>query len=147
MTSRFGPRPLRAHFGLLAPILLLFAFPAGAQRATNDPVALIAKMEGLYRSAASFQGTITTRRSGKDPRRQGVFLHRNAGCALQGAESHFRQSTVYRNRRSGADESAVGAVCRRRQIALRLSAVCERVRAAARLAPHRADPDCGPLPD
>ena len=62
MTSRFGPRSL---FGLLIPVLLLSTPPTGAQKAANDPAALITKMENVYRNATSFQGTITTRRSGK----------------------------------------------------------------------------------
>ena len=56
----------RALCGLLIPTLwLLSGFPAAAKGPTNDPAALIAKMEVLYRNAKSFQGKITMRRSGK----------------------------------------------------------------------------------
>ena len=68
MTSWFAPRPHCASpYALrgLLPLALfaLFAAPAGAQG--NNPAALITKMEDLYKNAKSFQGTITTRQSGK----------------------------------------------------------------------------------
>ena len=66
MTSWFAPRPRCAMRGLLLFTLgLLCALPAGAKGPGSDPNALITKMENLYTNAKSFQGTITTRQSGK----------------------------------------------------------------------------------